>query len=179
LKRQENTVNSIWRILGEFSQPGGLAMGRKISTQPVFSEVRDGRVTIPNNFCEAAKLFPDSETIDVSLWMVGRGRYRLLAGDHRKHPDVEALRGKISEREGSTSPTEFDSDAYTVIDVRLLDTHVGKGKERRLALPPIMLDILKIRKHREAVVVLDGSFVEIWSVETFESANTIPTSELL
>jgi len=154
-------------------------MGRKISTLPAYSEVRGGRITIPNNFCEAAKLVPDSETIDVSLWMVGSGRYRLLAGDHRRQPEVEALRVRISERQGSTSPTESDSDAYTVIDIRLLDTHLGKGKERRLTLPPIILDILKIRKHREAVIVLNGSFVEVWGVETFESANTIPTSELL
>jgi len=110
--------------------------------------------------------------------MVDHGRYRLLAGEDAQHDDVETLRVLISDQDGSASPTASDSNALTVMQARLIDTHLGGGKERRLSLPPVILDIMKIKMHTEAVMVLDGRFVEIWSVETFESAFKVRTSEL-
>ena len=153
-------------------------MGKKLSTQPVFAEVRDGRVTVPNNFCDLAGLTPAAETMEVVLWMVDHGRYRVLGGADATVPAVESLRNQISEREGPASATESDANAFAVMQVRLIDTHLGGGKERRLSLPPVIVDIMRVKKQKEVVAVLDGRFVEIWSIETFESANRVPTSEL-
>ena len=111
--------------------------------------------------------------------MVGEGRYRILAGDDANHPKIESLRLKILEREGPTVATEFDDNATTVLNVRLLPADLKPGKEKRLALPDIIMDSLRIRTERRAVIVLDGRFVEIWSVETFEETYGVPTSDLL
>lgn len=111
--------------------------------------------------------------------MVGKGRYRILAGDHANHPEVELLRAKIGDREGPTVATEFDDNATTVLGVRLLAADLKHGKEKRLSLPDIIMDSLKIRSERRAVIVLDGHFVEIWSVDTFEETHDVLTSELL
>lgn len=154
-------------------------MGKRLSTEPVYKEIKDGRVTIPNNFCEAAGLPAESEKTAITLWLVRNGRYRLLAGDHTRHPEVEALRARIEEREGPASATEVDYNAYVVMNVRLVDTHLGGGKERRLSVPEIIANFLTGKKHGQVVVVLDGVFVEIWSIATFEATFEISTSELL
>lgn len=146
---------------------------------PVYKPVNDHqRIGIPSGFREGA-LEPQTKPVTVSLWMVKSGRYRLLIGEHAEHPDIQALRTRISEREGAAAATEFDDDGSTVIGVRLVDAELSPGKEWRLSLPDIIMDALRIRKERQAVVVLDGKFIEIWGVETFEAALKVPTSDLL
>lgn len=155
-------------------------MPRKPAIHPVYKPIckDEQRIPIPANFCEAAGL-GGKEPLWVSLWMVGEGRYRILAGEDANHPDIESLKTKISEREGPTAATEFEDNAATVLNIRLLPADLKPGKEKRLSLPDIIMDSLRIRTERRAVIVLDGRFVEIWSVETFEETHGVPTSELL
>jgi len=121
----------------------------------------------------------EPETIQVVLWLVGMGRYRLLAGDHAKHPDLEALRTRIAEHGGPIGATGFDDAAHAVINVRLIDTELAAGKECRVHLPDIVANVLKVREYGGVQVVLNGKFVEIWSVETLGAALAITTPELL
>jgi hypothetical protein len=153
---------------------------KKPAIQPVYKPIckDEQRIPIPANFCEAAGL-GGKEPLEVSLWMVGKGRYRILAGENAHDPEIESLRTKISEREGPTVATEFDDNAATVLNIRLLSADIKPGKEKRLSLADIIMDSLKIRSERRAVIVLDGRFVEIWSVETFEETYGVPTAELL
>jgi len=154
-------------------------VGKRLSTEPVYRDIKDGRLTIPSNFCEAASLQDGAEEgLNVTLWLVRSGRYRILTVDHVDHPEIKRLRTSIAERDGPKAPADFDDDATTVISVRLIDTSLGPGKERRLSVPDIIQNVLGIRKEGRAVVVLDGKFVEVWSVEAFEATMKIPTSDL-
>ncbi len=155
-------------------------MARKLSIHPVYKPIckDEQRIPIPAHFCEAAGL-DGKEPVEVCLWFVGKGRYRILAGDDLQHPDVEALRTRSSEREGPTDPTEFDDNAITVQSTRLLNADLKTGKEKRLSLPDFIMEALRIRTERRAVIVPEGRFVEIWSVETFESTFDVPTSDIL
>lgn len=155
-------------------------MGKRSSTEPVYRDFKDGRITIPNNFCDAAGLKDKGEALDVTLWMIKKGRYRVLSGDNARHPEIESLRSYISERKGPVNAVDFGDEPTTVMNHRLVDdVNLGSGKERRLSVPDPIQDILRMRKEGRGVVVLDGQFVEIWSVELFESTLDVRTSDLL
>jgi hypothetical protein len=156
----------------------------KRSTEPVYKTADKNRIPIPISFCEAVALAPSTEPIEVLLWMVTAGRYRLIAGNHVDHPGIKGLLTRILERDGPKEPTDFEDDASTVLNVRLVEAKLSfvvrpssSGKEWRLSLPDILVDVLKIRKEGQAVVVLDGQFIEIWSVQTFEAALKVPASD--
>ena len=112
--------------------------------------------------------------------MVKKGRYRVLSGDHAKHAEIESLRSHISGRKVPASAVDFQDEAATVVSYRLVDeVNLGSGKERRLSVPDPIQDILKMNKDGRCVVVLDGQFIEVWSVELFESTLDVLTSDLL
>lgn len=154
-------------------------MGKRLTTDPVFKEFRDHRVTIPNNFCEVAGIPAKSETIDVILWLVGNGRYRLLSGDQGNHRDVELMRERITQRDEPSDPTASDDAVNAVLNLRLIDTDLGGGKERRLYLPEIVTNLLKVKKYGGVQVVLNGKFVEIWSIQALDDACSVPTADIL
>jgi DNA-binding transcriptional regulator/RsmH inhibitor MraZ len=154
-------------------------VGKRSSTEPVYKDFKDGRISIPNNFCDAAGLRDEGEPLDVTFWMVKKGRYRVLSGDNAKHPEIESLRLRISGRRGPESAVDFGDEPAAVLNYRLVDeVNLGSGKERRLSVPDPIQDILKLRKEGRGVVVLDGHFIEIWSVELFESTLDVLTSDL-
>jgi DNA-binding transcriptional regulator/RsmH inhibitor MraZ len=148
--------------------------------QPVYKPVRDHqRIAIPAEYCEAIGLQAAVEIMDVLLWMIAPGRYRMLIGADMGAPDVAKLREAMEVRPEPHGPTEFDDDASTVMGVRILEARLSRGKECRLSLPDIIMDVLKIRREERAVVVCDGRFVEIWSVDTFEATFRVSTAALL
>jgi DNA-binding transcriptional regulator/RsmH inhibitor MraZ len=158
---------------------GKLGEDRSVRLDPVYKAADGNRIPIPADFCTASILISDST--EILLWMVGPGRYRLLCGAHVDHPEISALRALIANREGPAEATEFDNNAATVAGARLKTgtLSVSTGKERRLSVPDILMELLNIRREGKAVVVLDGRFVEIWSVEAFEASFNTPTGDLL
>lgn len=135
------------------------------------------RVQIPAEFCEASAL--EVESTEILLWMPEAGRYRLIPMSHSDDPEIATLQNRITERQGATSATSFDSAARTVLGTRLVKAVLSCGKERRLSLPPTVMELLKVREAKEVVIVRDGKFIEVWSVRAFDASFSAATSELL
>lgn len=107
--------------------------------------------------------------------MLTRGRYRLIpVTEVDSTPNLVALREQIANAgiEVNQSATDFEDDTSSVLAARFIETELSRAaREWKLALPAIVMDIFGIRPGKDkAVIVPAGRYIEVWEIDTFNSA---------
>jgi len=89
------------------------------------------------------------------------------------NPKLEALRRQIAEvAGGSQTAVDFEPGRSAVLVTTLIKTTLSLSTKRewRLLLPKIIASVLQIQPgDSEAVIVPDGPYLQVWSVDKYRS----------
>jgi hypothetical protein len=144
---------------------------------PEFAKIgSDGRITLPHAYCEKLPWVRGEEAFLVWLLMLIPGRFRLLSDAAvLNEPKLAAVREVIvnGPAEVDVPATVFDANEQASLAGRLIPTTLSPPRPSwRLVIPkPI---IPSETERRVCVILFSLGFIEVWFIETYNTALARP-----
>jgi hypothetical protein len=149
---------------------------------PVFVPAgADGRITLPQAWCERLPWLTGAETLLVWLLTLMPGRFRILS-DNQVQENMSLNHIRLSIVDGPTptevSATAFDPNEKATLIGRLIPTSLAPGGSWRLIVPKQIVPADRTRK-ATYVLLFSSGYLELWFSEPYNEALAAPLDTII